>query len=330
MQRLVQDSAYYSKLSRVLFSVWFIIQGNIQSTTCSVWFRIQRIIKKCPGYYSASGSVFRVLFKIRPAASGSGFSVLFKNVQGIIQRLVPYSEYYSKYDLQRLVQDSAYYSKLSRELFSVWFSIQGIIQNTTCSVWFRIQRIIQNGQGIIQRLVQYSGYYSKYELQRLVQDSAYYSKCPGYYSASGSVCRVLFEIRAAASGSGFSVLLKNVQGIIQRLVQYSWYYSKSDLQRLVQDSAYYSKMSKVLFTVWFSIQGIIQNTTCSVWFRIQRIIKKCPGYYSASGSVFRVLFKIRPAASCSGFSVLFKNVQGIIQRLVQYSWYYSKYVTCSV
>ena len=75
----------------------------------SVWFRIQRIIKKCPGYYSASGSRFRVLFKLLPAASGSGFSVLLKNVQGIIQRLVHDSGYYSKYDLQRLVQDSAYY-----------------------------------------------------------------------------------------------------------------------------------------------------------------------------------------------------------------------------
>ena len=56
-----------------------------------------------------SGSVFRVLFKIRPAASGSGFSVILKNVQGIIQRLVQYSGYYLKYDLQRLVQDSANY-----------------------------------------------------------------------------------------------------------------------------------------------------------------------------------------------------------------------------
>ena len=177
-----------------------------------------------------------------------------------IQRLVQYSRYYSEYDLQRLVLNSAYYSKVSRVLFSVWFTIQGIIQNTTCSVWFRIQRIIK--------------------------------KCPGYYSAYGSVFRVLFRIQPAASGSGFSVLLK---------------------------------MSRVLFSVRFSIQGIIQNTTSSVWFRIQDIIKKCPGYYSASGSVFRVLFNIRPAASGSEFSVLLKNVQGIIQRLVQYSGYYSKY-----
>ena len=63
-----------------------------------------------------SGSVFRVLFKIRLAASGSGFSVLLKNVQGIIQRLFQYSAYYpgyySKYDyriIRRLVQDSGYY-----------------------------------------------------------------------------------------------------------------------------------------------------------------------------------------------------------------------------
>ena len=131
------------KMSRILFSVWFGIQGIIQNTSCSVWFRIQRVIKKCPGYYSASGSVFRVLFKMRPAASGSGFSVLLKNAQGIIQRLVQYS---------------------------------GIIQNTTCSVWFRFQRIkkcpkyysasgsgfsvlLKIVHGIIQSLVQYSAYY---------------------------------------------------------------------------------------------------------------------------------------------------------------------------
>ena len=139
-------------MNRVLFSVWFSIQGIFQYTTCSLRFKIQRIIKKCPGYYSASGSVFKVFFNIRPAASGSRFSVLLKNVQGIILLLVQYSGYYSKYDLQRLVQDSAYY-KMSRVLFSFWFSIQGIIQSTTCSVWFRIQRIIKNVQGIFQRLV---------------------------------------------------------------------------------------------------------------------------------------------------------------------------------
>ena len=81
-------------------------------------------------------------------------------------------------------------------------------------------------------------------------------------AASGSLFRVLFKVRPAESGSGFRVFLKNVQGIIQR---------------------------------------IIQNTTCSVWFRIQRIIQKYAGYYSASGSRFSVLFKIRPAASVSGY-----------------------------
>ena len=75
---------------------------------------------------AASGSGFNVLFKIRPAESGSLFRV------------------YLKYGLQRLVQDSGYYQKMSRVLFSVWFIIQGIIQNTTCSVCFRIQRTIQN------------------------------------------------------------------------------------------------------------------------------------------------------------------------------------------
>ena len=166
-------------MSRVLFSVWFSIQGIIQNTTCSVWFRIQRIIKNCPGYYSVSDSVFRVLFKIRPAASGSGFSVLFRNVQGIIQSLV---------------HDSAYYSKMSSVLLSVWFRVQRIIQKM-----FRVL------------------------FWRLVQDSSYYSE---YY-------------------------LK---------------YDRHIIRRLVQDLGYYLKMSRVLFGVWFSIQGIIQNTISSFWF----------------------------------------------------------------
>ena len=61
--------------------------------------------------------------------------------QGIIQRMIQYSGYYSKYDLQRLVHYSGYYSKYD-----------------------------------LQRLVQDSGYYSKYDLQRLVHYSGYYSK----------------------------------------------------------------------------------------------------------------------------------------------------------
>ena len=78
---------------RILFSVWFSIQGIIENTI------------------AASGSGFSVLFKIRTSASGSSFRVLLKRGQGIIQRMVQDSGYYSKHDLQRLVQDSAYYSK---------------------------------------------------------------------------------------------------------------------------------------------------------------------------------------------------------------------------
>ena len=206
---------------RVLFSVWFSIQSIIKKkTTCSVWFRIQRIIhriqriiqnttcsvwfriiKKCPGYYSPYVSVFRVSFKIRPAASGSGFRVLLK---------------------------------MSRVLFNVWFIIQGIIQNTTCSVWFSIQGIIQNTTCSVL-----------FRIQGIIKN------CPGYYSAYGSVFRVLFKIRPAASGSGFNVLCKTIQGIIQRLVHYSGYYSEYDLQHLVQYSCYYSK---------YDLQRLVQDS----------------------------------------------------------------------
>ena len=107
-------------------------------------------------------------------------------------------------------------------------------------------------------MIRFSGYYSKYDPQRQVQDSAYYSRKD-----------------------------------LQRLVQDSGYYSKYDLQRLVHYSGYYSKAARVLFRVLFSIQGIIQNTTCSVWFRINGIIQK--------------------------------KGQGIIQFMNRFSWYYSKY-----
>ena len=296
-----------------------------------------------------------VLFKIRPAASGSGFSVSLKNIQGIIQRLVQYSGYYSEYELQHLVHYSGYYTKVAKVLFSVWFSIQGFIQNTTCSVCFRIQSIIKKIsrvyfsvwfiiQGIIQnttcsvwfrilRFIQNTTCSVWFRIQGIIQTTTcsvllriqgIIQKSPGYYSEYCSRYRVLFKKRPAASGSGFSVLLKNIPGIIQRLIHYSGYYSKYDLQRLVQDSAYYSKydlqrlvhysgyyskmeMARVLFRVQFSIQSIIQNTTCSVRFRIQRIIEKYPRYYSASGSVFRVLFRLRPAPSGSLFRVLYKK-----------------------
>ena len=123
-------------MARVLFSVWFSIQIIIQNTTSNVWFRIQRIIRsgsgfrvlvKCPEYYSAYGLVFRVLFKMRPAASGSVFGVLLK---------------------------------MSMVLFSVWFSIQRIIKKcpgyySASGSGFRV--LLKNVQGIIQRLVQYSG-----------------------------------------------------------------------------------------------------------------------------------------------------------------------------
>ena len=78
-------------------------------------------------------------------------------------------------------------------------------------------------------------------------------------------------------------------------------------------------MVRILFSVWFSIQGIIENTTCSVWFRIQGIIIKCAGYSSASSSIFGVLFrellKIRPAyysAPGSGLRVLFKKYSRVL------------------
>ena len=138
-------------------------------------------------------------------------------------------------------------------------------------------------------------------------------------AGSCSGFRVLFKIRTAASGSSFRVLSKRGQGIIQRMVQDSGYYSEHDLQRPGQDSAYYSKYelqrlvhqsgyyskeARVLFSVWFRIQGIIQNTACR------------------SGSGFSVLFKIQAAASGSLFRGLFKNGQYIIQQMVQYSGYY--------
>ena len=308
LQRLVHHSGYYSKEARVLFSVWFRIQGIIQNTSCSVWFIIQGITQKWSGYYSAYGSVFRVLliirhaasgsgfsvlFKIRTAASGSSFRVLFKRGQGIIQRmgqdsgyyskhdlqsLVQDSSYYSKYELQRLVHYSGYYSKMVRILFSVWFSIQGIIVNTTCSVWLRIQGIIQNTNCSVWFII-----------QGIIQ------KRPGYYSAYGSGFRVhvLFKTRPGA-------------GLVQR---------NSDLYYSINQNTTYSCriqgiIQNTTCNVWFIIQGIIQSTTCSFWFIIQVIIQKWPGYFSAYGSVFRVLFNIRPSASCLGFSVLLKKYPG--------------------
>ena len=149
---------------------------------------------------------------------------------------------------------------MSSVLFSVWFMIQCIMQNTTCSVWFRIQRIIEKMSRVLFSI--------RFTIQGIIQNNTY---------------TVWFRIQS---------IIKNGQGIIQHLVHDSGYYSKYDLQRLVQDSEYYSKMSRVLFSVWFTIQGIIQNT--------------------------------RPAAFVSRFSVMLKNVKGIIQHRVHDSEYYSK------
>ena len=161
-------------MASVLFNVWlsiqgiiqnttcrvrFRIQGIIQNTTCSVWFIIQGIIQKWPGYYSAYSSVIRVLFKIRPAASGSGFSVLLKKIQR------KYPGYYSA----------------SGSLFRVLFKLRPAASGSGFWVLYKIRPaaslfrvFFQKGQGIIQSMVQYSGYYLKYDLQRLVQDSAYF------------------------------------------------------------------------------------------------------------------------------------------------------------
>ena len=105
-------------------------------------------------------------------------------------------------------------------------------------------------------------------------------------------------------------------------IWFTVYYSRFRIQDIIQNTT---------CSVWFIIQGIIQNMNCRFWFIIQGIIKNRPGYYSAYGSRFRVLFKTRPAASGSGvsvlfkiraaapgslFRVLFKNGQDIIQRMV--------------
>ena len=101
------------------------------------------------------------------------------------------------------------------------------------------------------------------------------------------------------SVSGFCILLKNVQSIFQRMIQYSAYYYKKcpgyysesgsrfsslfknvqgNILRLVQYSAYHSKTARVLFGVWFSIQHVNMlkvsayavktgvYATCSVFF----------------------------------------------------------------
>ena len=87
--------------------------------------------------------------KIRPAASDSGFMVL-----------------YSKYELQRLVHHSGYYSKEARVLFGsgfrVLFKTRPTASGSGFSVLFKIRAaasgllfrvLLKNGQDIIQRMV---------------------------------------------------------------------------------------------------------------------------------------------------------------------------------
>ena len=83
-------------------------------------------------------------------------------------------------------------------------------------------------------------------------------------------------------------IVKNVKGIIQRLVQYSAYYKKypgdysasgSGFSALLKCPGFYSasdsgfsvllNMSRVLFSVWFRIQSMIKN----VHDIIQRLVQ---------------------------------------------------------
>ena len=85
---------------------------------------------------------------MRPAASGSGISVLLKKTyMGIIQRMVQYS---------------SYYQIMSRVLFRVRFRIQCIIQK--CPGYYSaygsgFSGLFKNDPGIIQSLDQESAYY---------------------------------------------------------------------------------------------------------------------------------------------------------------------------
>ena len=106
------------KISSVLFSVWFRIQRTIQETITalfSVWFSIQCMIRNGQLLFSIWFRIQRMIKKC-PAyysAPGSGFNVRFKNDQR---------------NIQGLVQDSVYELKMSCVLFSVWFRVQRTIQ----------------------------------------------------------------------------------------------------------------------------------------------------------------------------------------------------------
>ena len=58
-------------------------------------------------------------------------------------------------------------------------------------------------------------------------------------------------MRLAASGSGFSVLLKNAKGIMKRMVQYSAYYLKCPW--------YYSESGSGFSLLLKNVQDIIQR-----------------------------------------------------------------------
>ena len=184
------------------------------SVLFSVWFKIQRTIKKWLAYYSASGSglsiwlkmtsvLFSVWFRIQRttewSASGSGFSVRLGNDQRIIQRLVQGSAYdwemtsvlFSVWlRIKRTIKKwPVYYSasgsgfsvllKMTRVLFSVWFRIQCTIKikdNIWFSIWFRIQRTIQNW--------------------------------PAYYSASGPGLRVRLKMTSVRFSVWFRIQRK--------------------------------------------------------------------------------------------------------------------------
>ena len=89
-----------------------------------------------------SGSGFRVLLKIRTAASGSSFKVFFQNRPG----------YYSTYGTGFRVLFKTR-SAASASGFSVLFKIRA----AASGLLFRVR--FKNGQDILQRMVLYSGYY---------------------------------------------------------------------------------------------------------------------------------------------------------------------------
>ena len=60
---------------------------------------------------------------------------------------------------------------------------------------------------------------------------------------------VLFNIRPPASGSGFSVLLKNVQGIIQHLVHYEYMPIQIYRKKLIPKTEYFHIKNGNIFLI---------------------------------------------------------------------------------